>query len=216
MRRHPQRLALYRTHPGGGTYDCLSVRPPQETLIDLNRNGSIHVHQRLDGTPTPWRPATWDEYFRADPRRFLEAVESAAGLPRPKQVPSSTPMTLTLRVLATIAALNVKVVHPIDIVSGMLDTSGESGGRQDDLFDAFPAIPDELLRTTPDDTFNDAAYRFWFVLRNEAPILAFETSTGSVWTSHHPEAVTLMDTYVTRRRNLTTTTLDVLTRADNL
>jgi hypothetical protein len=216
VRRHPGLLSLYRTHPGGGTYDCLSLRTDEAALIDLNRNGSIHVLERLDGSPSTWRAASWDEYFRSDPRQFLDGLEIAAGLPRPGQVPSSTPTTLTLRILAGIAAAHVKTIHPIDIRSGMLDTSGYGGGRADELFDAFPAIPDDLLQDRPDEPLGQGASRFWFVLRDDAPILALETSTGSAWTSHHSGGVSLLDTYRSRRRNLIATALDVLARADNV
>lgn len=213
VRRHPKLLSVFQLHPGGGQYDCLSIQASDETLIDLNRNGSIHVLKRLDGRPADCEPASWDDYLQAEPRRFLGALEAAAGLPPPKSVPAATPTTLTLRVLAAIAAVHVKAVHPVDIRSGYFDSSGGSY-PEDELFDAFPTLPDDLLRPLPGDSLGVAEYRFWFVTRDGAPILAFETSTGTAWTSHHGEGVDLMATYKAHRRSLNATALDVLVRAD--
>ena len=50
-------------------------------------------------------------------------------------------MTLTLRVLATIAATGVKSVHPIEIVPGYIDTSGYGGGPNEEAFDSVEQYP---------------------------------------------------------------------------
>ena len=97
VRRHPLTTRVLHTHPGGGQYDCLTITSPTATggTIQLNRNGSIQVHQRFDDSPDPqWEPTSWDEYLRADPRAFLNVLERAAGLPTPRYVPPSDPMTI--------------------------------------------------------------------------------------------------------------------------
>ena len=110
VRRHPQRTQLLRTHPGGGQYDCLTIARPgfDGGRIELNRNGRIHVDARFDDGSVEWRPVEWDDYLRADPREFLLRLEAAAGLPAPGHVPQATNVTLTLRVLAAVAATAVK------------------------------------------------------------------------------------------------------------
>ena len=126
VRRHPHSTRLVHTHPGGGQYDCLTMTTPDACggAIELNRNGTIQIRERFDNQPARWAPATWDDYLRADPRQFLNDLEHAAGLPAPARVPSATPMTLTYRVLAAIAATVIKSVEPIGIHSGHIDSAG--------------------------------------------------------------------------------------------
>lgn len=74
VRRHPDRLRILRTHPGGGQYDCLTVttRAADGGVIQLNRLGTIQVHERFGSTEAPpSEPVEWDTYLRADPREFL-------------------------------------------------------------------------------------------------------------------------------------------------
>jgi hypothetical protein len=86
------------------------------------------VLERFDGRQPQWEPTEWERYFRGDPREFLGQIEAGAGLPAPRQVPAATPRTLTVRVLAAIARTGVKSVHPIEILPGIVDTSGYGGG----------------------------------------------------------------------------------------
>jgi hypothetical protein len=218
VRRHPNMTRVLRTHPGGGQYDCLTITTPtaQGGTIQLNRHGTIQVHERFDGRPVEgWEPAEWDDYLRAAPREFLDRLERASGLTRPANVPSSVPMTLTCRVLAALASTAVKSVHGIEIQPGYIDTSGYGGGPNETL-DTFRAIPDDLRRTQDGDLFDEPGYRFWIVMRNDVPILAFEQNKGMAWTPHHPEGLDLMASYRRSRRNLLVVTLDLLRLADNL
>jgi hypothetical protein len=182
--------------------------------INLNRNGRIHVLDRFDGRRSDWEPTEWGDYFRADPREFLVKLEAGAGLPAPSQLPSATPMTLTLRVLATIAATGVKSVHPIEIVPGMIDTSGYGGGPNEDAFESFPAIPRELR--VSQGTHLDGEYRFWFVYRDDVPVLAFEQSQALAWAQHHDVAWPVMKLYAECRRHVLVTALTLLRRVDDV
>ena len=218
VRRHPLTTRVLHTHPGGGQYDCLTITSPAATggTIQLNRNGSIQVHQRFDDSPDPqWEPTSWDEYLRADPRAFLNLLERGAGLPTPRRVPPSDPMTITYRFLAAMAATAVKSVHPIEIQSGYLDTSGHGGGPNDAL-DMFPAIPAELRRSQDTDLFGEPGYRFWLVLRDRVPILALEQDEGMAWTAHHTEGTNLLGLYEFSRHNLPVLTLELLRLTDNV
>ena len=218
VRRHPQTTRILHTHPGDGQYDCLTITSPTMATgtIQLNRNGTIQVHQRFDGGPdVQWEPTSWDKYLGADPRLFLDRLEHAAGLPTPQHVPPSVPMTLTYRVLAAVAATAVKSVHPVEIHSGYLDTSGYGGGPNEAL-DLFPAVPTELRRARDTDLFGEPGYRFWIVLRDHVPILAFEQEQGVVWTPHHTEGTDLLGLYKQSRRNILIVTLELLRLADNV
>jgi hypothetical protein len=217
-RRHPSTTRLIRAHPGGGQSDCLWVLPTitGQGDIRLNRNGTIQVLERFDGRPSQWEPTDWDVYFRADPREFLGRLEAEAGLPAPSQVPSATPRTLTLRVLAAIAATGVKSVQGIEIVPGLIDSSDGSGGINQQAFDSFSAIPDESLRVQDDDLLGEPAYRFWFVYRDGIPVLAFEQTRALAWTQHHDIGWPVMYLYVESRRHLLVTALKLLRRVDHV
>lgn len=217
-RRHPKPVRVARTHPGGGTYDCLTLFDMANGpgRIQLNRNGTIQVQERFDGREPTWEPTEWDEYLRADPREFLHRLEVAAGLPTPSSVPPSTPRTLTLRVLATITSTAVKSVDPIEIVPGFIDTSGWTGGVNETDFASFSAIPDDLKRPQESDGAWDPGYRFWFVHRNDVPILAFEQHSGLVWIAHHDVTFELMSLYDESRRHLLVTTLKLLRKVDQV
>lgn len=217
-RRHPHTVRMFLTHPGGGMYDCLTFRAAGGApgSIQLNREGTIQVHERFDGREPTWPMMPWDTYYRADPRLFLYRLEAEAGLPAPSSVPVATPTTLTLRVLAAIAATGLKSVEPISIHSGFYDTSGYGGGPFEDGFAAFPAIPPMLREIMPDDEPAAPEQRFWFVQRAEELILAFEQHHGLAWTRHHQNTWDLMDLYKESRRHLLVTALKLLRRVDHI
>lgn len=217
-RRHPDTTRLIRAHPGGCQYDCLWLMPTagDKGDVQLNRNGTIHVIERFDGRPVDeFTSVEWDEYLRADPREFLHRLETAAGLPVPQHVPAATPPTLTYRLLAAIASTAVKAVHPIDIQLGFTDSSGYAAGPNDALT-AFAAIPAELLRPRDDDLLGEAGYRFWIVLRDGVPVLAFEQREGLAWTPHHDVGFPLMGLYEESRRHLLVTALKLLRKVDHV
>lgn len=216
VRRHPNAIRLIRGHPGGGQSDCLWLLPlvGESGDVRLNRVGTIQVLERFDGRPSDqWLPTEWSEYLFAEPRGFLDRLERAAGLPTPSQVPSSTPRTLTYRVLAAIAATAFKSVHPIEIQQGYIDSSGYGAGPNENL-DGFPIDPAHL-RALPDDLFDEARYRFWILVRDGGPVLAVDQADGFAWTPHGASPIELMALYKQSRRHLLTTTLEVLRRIDN-
>jgi len=218
VRRHPRTTRVVHTHPGGGQYDCLTITSPtgDQGTVQLNRNGTIQVHDRFDGrSGDQWEPTDWDDYLRADPRAFLDRLERAAGLPTPPHIPPSDPMTLTYRVLAALAATAVKTVHPIEIQSGQIDSTGYDAGPNEAL-DSFPAIPEQLRQPRADDLFGRAGYRFWIVLRDRVPILTLEQNEGMAWTGHHGAGADLMGLYEEARHNLLVVTLELLRLVDNV
>lgn len=176
----------------------------------LNRNGTIQTSGPFDGRDESesWRATSWEDYLRRDPFEFVAALESAVGLPTPASAPASTPTTLTYRILATITALHVKSVRPVEVQQGYVDSSG-AGGGPNDLLDAFP-IRDALLQARPDDFFGEPGYRFWFVVRGDEPLLGFEQTAGRVWVFETGDGFDLMALYGNTSRRLLATTLDLL------
>lgn len=103
-RRHPD-LEIVEEHPGGGTYDCLAIRPwaedsSTESVAHLNRVGSIHIAGPTSGWA--WRGA-WAELAAITDFRFAaQLVEHHAGLPRVVETPAATPASVAYRFVATL------------------------------------------------------------------------------------------------------------------
>jgi hypothetical protein len=117
--------------------------------------------------------------------------------------------------LASVASTAIKSVHPIEIQPGFIDTSGYGGGPNEALA-SFSAIPDELSRPREDDFYGKPGYRFWLVLRDDEPVLAFEQREGLVWTLHHEVSFSLMGLYEESRRHLLVTTMKMLRKVDHV
>ena len=65
--------------------------------------------------------------------------------------------------------------------NGYLDSSGMSGGRRDELFEHFPSARQRLAVRQAGDMLDIPAYRFWFLMRNDQPLLAIEATNGTAW-----------------------------------
>lgn len=212
VRRHSSHLFLNREHPGGGLYDCLSIRSRRSPggSVLLNRNGTIQVHGRFDGGESDWAATGWDYYMRADPRAFLLALESASGLPPPPTVPPSTPAVLTYRVFAVLAALASKTVEPYDFQQAYRDSSGDDEGPNDAI-DAFPAAARRLRSERASDApATESGLRYWMVWQGGRPLLAVERDHGLVWTPRADQPQELMQMYRRSGRRPELTTLSLL------
>lgn len=217
VRRHPDTLRLIRGHPAGGQSDVLWITALDDGPGDLrlNRAGTIQVLARFDGSADlQLEPVQWETYIRADPRQFLARLEAAAGLPIRARVPAARPTTLTYRVLAALASMAIKTVHPISIQQGFIDTSGYGGGPNETL-SAFE-IPQELLRTRPDDFYSEPGYRFWIVHLDDAPILAIEQRAALAWVPHRAQAISLMDLYARANRSVLVAVGELLRAGDQV
>ena len=196
MRRHPNGVRLFRGHPGSGQYDLLWMTgiPAPGVDVRLNRNGTIQVHGRADGgRDLSWPPTAWSDYLSADPKDFIDRLERAAGWPAPSQVPPSTPITLTYRVLAALAGFGSKTVHPIWIEQGYIDSSGYGGGPNG-ILRQF-TIASDLTAVRPDDFYEEPGYRFWIPVRDDKPLAAIEQTSATAWFLDGSDPIDLMATY---------------------
>lgn len=216
VRRHPRSTRIVHTHPGGGQYDCLTITSPTATggVIQLNRNGSIQVHQRFAGREEGgWMPVGWHDYLASDRRSFVARLESAAGLPSPRRSPPATATTLTVRVLAELAATAEAADVALEIQAGYIDSSG--GGGPNSTLDAFTGIPSSLRDRRPSDLFGQPGYRFWLVQRSGRPILAFEQDQGLAWTVRSSVGVDLLAIYRRSRHDVAVTAFALLRMVDD-
>ena len=203
MRRHPVGTRLIRGHPGTGIYDLLWILGINDGPGDvaLNRHGTIQVRDRFDRRDRiEWEPTDWEEYQASDPRRFVERLEAAAGLDVPSRARPATSMTLTYRVLAEVAATAVRAGWRIEIQEGYIDTAGYGGGPNT-VLSAFP-IPRELLAVRVDDLYRQPGYRFWIVVRDDEPVLAFEQTAALAWTVDRSDPFDLMHLYRASNRRV--------------
>jgi hypothetical protein len=175
VRRNPK-LLLIETHPGGGQYDCLSLiqrtAAGTDTLIDLNRAGSLHVHGSAS-----YMPITWAGAFAArGGHDIVHALEKAAGLTPAAKAPPTGPRVLTYRLIARILASLVDDRHQWDARNGQLDSSGmdATNDHRPELL-RFPSVVEALRDKRPDDLFGRPAYRFWTLLRDADPVAVLDT-----------------------------------------
>lgn len=154
-RRQPD-LGLIETHPGGGTYDCLSIIrwcPQPDPFIDLNRNGSLHVHPDHIGA------LTWTEESQAEDRRFaVRRLEELAELPAPAKTPRTTPQTLTHRLVYQLLLLGLNDRRPWHIRNARVDSSAEFSGTG--ALTGFRSA-ERSCESRFDDPLRDPLYRFW-------------------------------------------------------
>lgn len=217
-RRHPKTTRILITHPGGGQYNCLTIINSQGGIgvIQLNRSGTIQVHQKFDtDRPSDWRVTEWSEYLASDPLEFLERLENSSGLNPPRDVPASIPRTLTYRVLAALTATAIMTVRPLEVKSGFIDTS-DGGGGPNGALKLFDAIPEKLLRLRPTDLYGEPGYRFWILTRAGVPILVIEEETATGWVQHRKTAIDLKKVFTRHHRNPQLVAFELLRRVDTL
>ena len=209
LRRHPELLRLVETHPGGGTYDCLSLYNRVDNDLGdlhLNRGGSATVFRKFDETSDPdhmsqWR-TIWPEAAVADDLRLVvEELERLCGLPWVHKLPRSTAEVLTFRIVSAFLTANAFSSADWECRMGYTDTSGPlCGGVRREFFEPFPELQKRLSVQEPEDFMDEPAYRFWFLLRDDEPQLGLEASTGSVETLDGAR-YDLMDLYRSSNRS---------------
>ena len=190
IRRHPDRFKLIETHPGGGTYDCLSLHSKSTAklfhIADFNRPGSFHVFHRFGHDNDPEHIESfeiWQRMMRTDNMKdVLDDVCSRIGL-KPRKVPPSTPEVLVYRFIAAFLSHAVFGREEWECRNGFFDSSGYSDCSVRSEFEQFPGAQERLQVRLDDDLLGEAAYRFWFLLKNGKPKVCFETS-GWAWTKN--------------------------------
>lgn len=162
VRRHPH-LEIVEEHPGGGTYDCLAIRAsedgsPAESIVHLNRVGSIHVAGPTSGWA--WRGA-WAELVASTDFRFAtQLIEHHAGLPQVAGTPPATPTTVTYRF---VAALLMSQIGGFRRWEAWYDFGGETWSGL-----PLPPWPDRGDRGR------------WILYRDEAPVAVLNSASGIV------------------------------------
>lgn len=185
-RRHPGDFTVIETHPGGGQYDCLSLWAGSQTVADLNRVGGFNVFS--GDRSIPWQelwPAALVEGGIAD---LLDRMSRECGLSIPAQLPPTGPETLVYRVMAGVSAALVFDKASWEWRNGQLDTSGcDDQGYRDQWFEAFPGAKAAARAGLPDTPFGNPKYGFWFLLKDDQPIVCL-SKTSLCWDSDGAES----------------------------
>lgn len=199
-RRYPGKFTVLETHPGGGQYDCLSLYDKkQEHIASFNRAGRFHVFASFDGIkqrePYEIWPAMNEEY---DQKTVLDKVSDDLGLPIPAKLPAAVPATLVYRFIAAFLSHAVFGIPQWCCVNGVLDSSGYGGGIRRPFFEQFSQAHGRLEIHETADLYKQPAYRFWFICKEDKPLLCLETN-GVVWTAKG-KTHNVMELYAAKRR----------------
>lgn len=185
VRRYPSTLRIVETHPGGGQYDCLTLVAGQRSdldRIDLNRAGSVFVWQRhQESWSWVWRGAWAEAVASDDSKKLADRLCAKAGLAGVERPPPTSAATIGFRVASAFLAHAAFGRTFWECRNGYEDTSGYGGGVRRNLFEAFPGATARLEMRESGDFLDVPAYRFWFLVKDGAPSLAFEVTSGLAW-----------------------------------
>ncbi len=180
-RRFPSRFHLIEAHPGGGLYDCLALltkKPSPKFAISITRGGSLHIHKEafgLDGGMVSY--SDWlDRMLREPPQTLLDSIADETRMKIPAKLPPSQPATLIYRYIAEFLTHSIGTLDYWECRNGFEDSSGSVGGIRQEFFDMFPDLQNEdNLRCGP-MMYDSYAYNYWFLLKNQEPMLCMDTS----------------------------------------
>jgi hypothetical protein len=172
-RHAPSRLAIFETHPGGGLYDCLSIRDIEsgEPLVEANRQGRVHFPATVGYDPIGWTEVIAPGGLGSAITRAIDLL----GLPA--SVPASTPIALTYRLMADVVGYAAFSRGTIEWRSGYADSSQGSGPR----FGFFAGFPQIARSPSPWHFAPQSEYGYWFLLVEGTPVAALDHARGVAW-----------------------------------
>lgn len=191
-RRFPHRFRIIETHPGDGQYDCLTIVEGVRHICDFNREGQFH--------PSGDQPPidVWDLLEHGEnPKHLLDRLCAALAISVPQFLPPCSPPILIYRLIAAHLRNTVFTPDTWSCINGFLDTSGWSSSVRDECFSVFPEAQRRQRIREDSDLSNQPAYRFWFLCRNNVPLLCFETNGTAI--TRKGEHIDLAALYKTKR-----------------
>jgi hypothetical protein len=182
LRRHPNEFRLIETHPGGGLYDCLTlVDPAGLPVAEFNREGDLQIWRSSEGRrDSPKSLDVWGHLSVADdPKEVLDLLSREIGVAVPSRLPRTGRPVLVYRFVAALLSQSVFGRAGWECRNGFFDSSGEECGVRP-YFDSYPAARQRLGKPHQGDIAGQPAFRFWFVIRDDEPLVCLET-TGHAW-----------------------------------
>ena len=189
VRRNPH-LIIRETHPGGGVYDCLSLRDGRHgdnapTLVDINRAGSIHTFKQAPDGTVHDHTFTWSELLSLEhPYRLVDEIELLSGLNTEEESPA-TPQSRAYLLLAETLMSQVNEDAIWDVRSEIDDDP--YGDYLNGFIQQFPSVVDQPRPKQESPTVHTSqlasAERYWAILRNQEPVLIV-SAEGTAFTKH--------------------------------
>jgi hypothetical protein len=199
MRRHGAQFTIIETHPCGGNYDCLTLLRGEESVAHLNCGASFTAwpangENRIEG-PELWSRALEEKGMRD----ILDHMSRCCGLEVPGKLPRTTPETLCYRVMAGVTSALALENEPWEWRNGQEDTAGYGNqDYRDAWFAQFPGAQQDRQQRKPDDPFGLAAYRYWFLLKQDEPVVCL-SKAAMLW-CRDGESSDLFEHYTRHRR----------------
>lgn len=202
MRRHchSSELRVFETHPGGGQYDCLSLRKGYDNLngthlCDFHAKG-IHIHLKIGDFHRIFEWRGHDDYISAflklqDPKPLIDELEKQLQLPdmSSRKIPPTTPPVLIYRIISEILQRYVFAREMLFVECGWYDSSYDCHSRKELLH--FPSIRTELERDHLPETRFMVSSRFWLLYPESEPerkvvldlngIIYFQSNPNTGW-----------------------------------
>lgn len=152
-------LQVYETHPGGGTYDCLTL-VSRNIKIDINRVGSIHIRHSPAGAAHPMFAAEqWMQRSQGPggTQQLADEILEFCRVAKQMRVPSAR--ETTYRIIARLLASRQYDDAKWDARSQFLDTADGGGGLR------WP-VPSVEMSQIP-------ANEIWVIVRDESRPVAW-------------------------------------------
>jgi hypothetical protein len=175
-RRHPAPWTVIECHPGGGQYDCLTLYH-QQVKAFLNREGGFTV---FDGEAGKDERIEFENLWplcltEGGLRTVLDEMSRLCRLSAPAKLPPTGRETLAYRVMAGVIGSLCFEKETWEWRNGQEDTSGYGCQElRDGWFELFPGAKETARHSWPDDPYNQAKYRFWFLLKDGRPVLCLD------------------------------------------
>lgn len=189
VQRNPY-FIIRETHPGGGQYDCLTVRDGREAndappLLEINRTGSIRAFRRDSAGGVHGHTFTWAEVLAAEYLyRLVDEIELIIGMNPDEEWPA-TPRSRAYLLLAETLMSQVHEDAIWDVRSEVDDDPFED--YLNGYIQQFPSVVDQ---PRPEQEAFAAGYsqlkppeRYWAILRNQEPVLIV-SAEGVAFTKH--------------------------------
>lgn len=182
--------------------------PDGGSLVDLNREGSIHVRGQ-----TGFMSFDAEKGY-VDRHGALKRIEEAVGVGPIEKTPASSPASLTFRAIYRFLAITLNEREYWDVRNQRVDGSGAWPGEAVDFCDLsqFHTAAEAVRLERRDDRLGDRRYHFW--------VLGTRPSGGSLQARvvldtdghvHLPTGrVSLVDEYARNKRKITPTTVSAL------
>jgi len=179
LRRYPDRYKIIETHPCSGIYDCISLYSLNgHQIAAFNRKGRLHI---MNEKSHDIKEAIniWQMLVAGEFQESLDLFCRALDLEIPKHRPASSASVVTYRFMSACISFSCFGYNRYKWVNGYFDTSGFGGGIREKEFSKFKEAQNLLERLSKfmrergqqTHILVNPAYNFWFLLRNDEPVL---------------------------------------------